>query len=155
MKVLSSITFVVMAVFLLSGCDAQHLGKISDRVLQDSGHVPTEIYFESAIQGHVRSVAVRDRDLIVYLLTSFRNESDGIGGPGQRSTSLGIRFVFEDLTIRTGGQVQRPANVIALRIGHDGGDQTAVKLVDPVPERIEWMFDFLIDPGSRGEKVLD
>ena len=154
MKVTLSIMTIVLAAFFLTGCP-QHLGKIPERVLQDSGHVPVEIYFESAFQGHIRSVTVRDPDLIVYLMASFRNESDGIGGPGQRYTSLRIRFVFDDLTIRTGGQVQRPANIIALRIGHDGGDQTAVKLVDPVPERIEWMFDFLIDPDSRGKEILD
>ncbi len=154
MKYLPSIVIMISAYIFLTGCP-QHLGKISERVLQDSGHVPVEIYFESAFQGHIRSVTVRDPDLIGYLMTSFRNESDGIGGPGQRGVSLSIRFVFEDLTIRTSGRVRRPANIINLRIGHDGGDQTAVKLVDPVPERIEWMFDFLIDPDSRGEETLD
>ncbi|MCC5807760.1 MAG: hypothetical protein JJU00_15655 [Opitutales bacterium] len=144
---------LIAALFaLLAGCDTHHLAKIPERLLTESEHVPTEIHFFNARE----SVVVRDPEMIAYILESMRTLTDWpFPETSNVSGSLSMHFVYEDLTIRTGGSVSKPAYAIHFRVGYDGGFSETRRFIEPVPERIDEMLDFLIDRETEGEVVFE
>ncbi|MCC5807759.1 MAG: hypothetical protein JJU00_15650 [Opitutales bacterium] len=144
---------LIAALFaLLAGCDTHHLGKIPERLLTESEHVPTEIRFSNGR----KSVVVRDPEMIAYILESMRTLTDWpFPETSDVSGSLFIHFVYEDLTIRTGGKVSKPAYAFHFDVGYEGGFSETRHFIEPVPTRIDEMLDFLIDRETEGELVFE